>query len=151
MMVNEDLPVLSFITELAKRGCSLRAAAEWASLTDAITKAIIVRAMNGDIDDKLRFEDNLEYGKELYYLAANKFEEDFMKTRVPANWVLKILNATSPTTPRSATIGKIADFFKNLSEKDAKEISNMKGSSGGDTKEALVNKRLDELFQAVAQ
>ncbi len=60
MIVHEDLPVLNFITELAKKGCSLRAASEWATLTDTITKGVIVKAMNGKIDDSLKFMDNGE-------------------------------------------------------------------------------------------
>jgi hypothetical protein len=142
---------LYFITELAKKGCSLRAASEWATLTDTITKGVIVKAMNGSIDDKLKCEENLKYGKALYALAAEKFGEEFMKTRVLADWVLKILNATPLTTPGEKTIERIKAFFKKLSQEDATEISNLKGSRGGDTKEALVNKRLDELFQAEAQ
>lgn len=151
MMVYENLPVLNFITELAKKGCSLRAASEWATLTDTITKGVIVKAMNGSIDDKLKCEENLKYGKALYALAAEKFGEEFMKTRVLADWVLKILNATPLTTPGEKTIERIKAFFKKLSQEDATEISNLKGSRGGDTKEALVNKRLDELFQTEAQ
>lgn len=151
MMVNKNLPVLNFITELAKKGCSLRAASEWATLTDTITKGVIVKAMNGTIDDKLESEVNLKDGKALYTLATEKFGEEFTNTRILADWVLKILNATPSTTPRKVTIERIEAFFKKLSPEDATEISNMKGSRGGDTKEALVNKRLDELFQTEAQ
>ena len=151
MMVHDDLPVLNFITELAKKGCSLRAASEWATLTDTITKRIIVKAMNGNIDDSLKFMDNLEYGKRLYVLAAEKFGEEFLKTRTLADWVLKTLNATPVSTPRSTTIERITAFFSSLTKDDAAEIVKMKGSRGGDTKEALVNKRLDDLFQAEAQ
>ena len=151
IMVDEDLPVLSFITELAKKGCSLRAASEMATLTDTITKGVIVKAMNGKIDDSLKFTDNLEYGKRLYYLAAEKFGEEFLKTRIFPDWVLKVLNATPASTPRIDTIEKIASFISNLSKDDAEEIVKMRGSRGGETKEALVNKRLDELFQAEVQ
>lgn len=151
IMVDEDLPVLSFITELAKKGCSLRAASEMATLTDTITKGVIVKAMNGKIDDSLKFTDNLEYGKRLYYLAAEKFGEEFLKTRIFPDWVLKVLNATPASTPRIDTIEKIASFISNLSKDDAEEIVKMRGCRGGETKEALVNKRLDELFQAEVQ
>ena len=151
MIVHEDLPVLNFITELAKKGCSLRAASEWATLTDTITKGVIVKAMNGKIDDSLKFMDNLEYGKRLYVLATEKFGEEFLKTRTLADWVLKTLNATPVSTPRSTTIERIIAFFSNLAQDDAAEIVKMKGSRGGETKEALVNKRLDELFQTEAE
>ena len=151
IMVDEDLPVLSFITELAKKGCSLRAASEMATLTDTITKGVIVKAMNGKIDDSLKFTDNLEYGKRLYYLAAEKFGEEFLKTRIFPDWVLKVLNATPASTPRIDTIEKIVSFISNLSKDDAEEIVKMRGCRGGETKEALVNKRLDELFQAEVQ
>ena len=107
--------------------------------------------MNGTIDDKLESEVNLEDGKALYTLATEKFGEEFTNTRILADWVLKILNATPSTTPRKVTIERIEAFFKKLSQEDATEISNLKGSRGGDTKEALVNKRLDELFQTEAQ
>ena len=147
IMVDEDLPVLSFITELAKKGCSLRAASEMATLTDTITKGVIVKAMNGKIDDSLKFTDNLEYGKRLYYLAAEKFGEEFLKTRIFPDWVLKVLSATPASIPRIDTIEKIASFISNLPKEDAEEIVKMKGSRGGETKEALVNKRLDALFQ----
>ena len=147
IMVDEDLPVLSFITELAKKGCSLRAASEMATLTDTITKGVIVKAMNGKIDDSLKFTDNLEYGKRLYYLAAEKFGEEFLKTRIFPDWLLKALNATPASIPRIDTIEKIASFISNLPKEDAEEIVKMKGSRGGETKEALVNKRLDALFQ----
>ena len=148
MMVAEDLPVLSFITELAQKGFSLRAAVEWATLADSITKRVIIQAMNGTVDKRLKDTDNLEYGKRLFYLAAEKFEEGFLRTRTLADWVLKILNATPAIGRRIDTIEKLATFFTNLPKGEAEEIVNMRGSRGGETREALVNKRLDELFQA---
>ena len=148
MMVNEDLPVLSFITELAKKGCSLRAACELATLTDSITKGVIVKAMKGEIEGCLRFAENLEYGKKIYALAAEKFGGIFLKTRTFPDWLLKIINATPSTTPRIITIESVISFLERLSDEDAAEIVKMKGSSGGETKESLVNKRLDELFLA---
>ena len=148
MMVEEDLPVLSFITELAKKGCSLRAASIWATLTDAITKRVIVKAMNGEIDKNLTLTKNLEYGKKLYAVAVKTFGEEFLMTRTLADWVLKTLNITQVVTLRSTILEKIEAFFNSLSEEDVEEIVNLKGRRGGETKEALVNKRLDELFQA---
>ncbi len=148
MMISEDLPVLSFITELAQKGCSLHAASIWAALVDSITKGVIIKAMNGTVDECLKATVNLEYGKKLYYLAAKKFAEKFMNTRTLPDWVLKILNTTPVNIQRSTTVENIAAFFTDLSKEDAEEISNMKGSSGGETKEALVNRKLDELYQA---
>ena len=151
IMVDEDLPVLSFITELAKKGCSLRAASEWATLTDTITKGVIVKAMNGTIDQSLKFDANLELGKRLYHIAAEKFGEEFLKTRTFPDWVLKVLNATPASAARKDTIEKIATVISNLPKGDAEEIAKMRGSRGGETREALVNKRLDELFQTEAE
>ncbi len=148
MMIHQDLPVLEFITELAKKGCSLRAASEWATLTDTITKGVIVRAMNGKIDDKLKREEYLKYGKMLYAHAAEKFGEEFLKTRVLADWVLKILNATPPTTKRSDTIEKIKVFFTNLPQEEAQRIANITGERGGATKESLINAELDVQYHA---
>lgn len=148
MMVNKDLPVLNFITELAKKGCSLRAACVWATLTDTITKGVIVKAMNGDIDVSLESTKNLEFGKELYSLATEKFGEKFMRTRVLADWVLKIMKTTPITTLGKETVERIKSFFSNLPQEEAQRIANITGKRGGVTRESLINQELDMQYRA---
>lgn len=54
MMIEEELPTLDFVSELTCMGYSLDAASKWATFGSKINTAVLVRAINDNIDEELR-------------------------------------------------------------------------------------------------
>ena len=57
-MVEEELPTLDFVSDLTCVGYSLDAASKWATFGSKINKTVLVRAINGNIDEVLRKSNN---------------------------------------------------------------------------------------------
>ena len=77
MMVGEELPTLDFVSELTCMGYSLDAASKWATFGSKISKAVLVRAINGNIDEVLRKSNTINRGRTLVEAARKSFSAEF--------------------------------------------------------------------------
>ena len=83
MMVGEELPTLDFVSELTCMGYSLDAASKWATFGSKISKAVLVRAISGNIDEVLRKSNTISRGRALVEAARKSFSAEFLKSRTP--------------------------------------------------------------------
>lgn len=88
MMVGEELPTLDFVSELTCMGYSLDAASKWATFGSKISKAVLVRAINGNIDEVLRKSNTINRGRTLVEAARKSFSAEFLKSRTLIDWII---------------------------------------------------------------
>ena len=147
MIVKENLPLLIAICELTKRGYSLDAAVKWLTFQNKINKTVLANAMDGKINDCLRFTTGIERGLRLRDAAKVTLDESVLKTRILPDWLItKYDNAVDAN--KVLIIKTLEDFFKSLKRSDAKLIEEAKGKRGETTKEQVIYTKLDELFNA---
>lgn len=145
MMLSEDLPLLTAINNLTEKGYSIESASMWLTFEKKITKAVLVNAMSGTIADSLRDDKDVERGKKLLDAAKKSFSEDFLKKRTMPDWIISKMKDNEDG--KSSFIQKMCKFLTQIGRETADEIEKSKGSRGGDTKETIVNRILNELWQ----
>lgn len=145
MVLNEDLPLLIAINELTEKGYSIEAASMWCTFGKSITKSVLVNAMSGKIADSLKDDSELKTGQRLLQAARLSFGEDFLKKRTLPDWIIAKL--TKNEGGRPAFINKMCNFLAKIDRNVVDNIENSKGSRGGDSKETIVNRKLNELWE----
>lgn len=143
----EKLPLLDFINELTTKGYSLEAASKWTTFTGKVNKTMMVKAMSGEISDTLRKTNGLERGERLLSAAREGFSEGFLKTRTLPDWIISKYD-DADDADKATVISNIEAFFKEISRVDSDTIEQTKGKRGGDTKETIINRELNRLFEA---
>lgn len=140
----ELLPALEYVAELTGKGCSLPAASVYATFTDKINKSVLIRAIDGSINDILKEQTNLEYGKKIRTAVEKVFDESFVNGRLLPNWIQSKFN--DRPNSKEEFVNSIVAFFATIDRQGAKQIEKLKGSRGGETKETLVNRKLSAMY-----
>ena len=139
------LPMLTFIHSLTSKGYSLPSASEWATLSQKFSARDMTKVMRGEGNDKLINDVNLEAGIKIHEAACFTLGDEPLKTRTIIDWIIAKRSETS-TDSMVAVNNKITEFFTHLTEDQVAQIKGARGKSGGDTKEAKINKLLTEFY-----
>ena len=145
MMSTRKLPLLITLNQLTENGYSIEAAAMWLTFKKKVTKSVLVNAMNGNISDHLKDDKNIERGQKLLEAARKSFSEDFLKKRNLPDWIITKLNEDEDG--KTAFIKKMSIFLGQIGREMADKIEKSKGERGGDSKETIVNRMLNELWE----
>lgn len=145
MLLSEDLPLLTAINKMTEKGYSVESASLWLTFEKKITKAVLVKAMSGYVDDSLRNTKNIEKGQSLLQAAKKSFSEDFLKKRTMPDWIISIMK--DDEDGKSTFIKKMSNFLERIGRETADEIEKSKGIRGGDAKETIVNRMLNDLWE----
>lgn len=145
--LNGSCPTLCFIADLVAQGVPYSSAAKMAALNRKITASMVKEAMNsvGDVNATLVISKNLEYGKQIFAASKNRLGLAFVKHRPFVDW---ILDAMTEEDSKAEGAAKISRFFESLSDAQVKVLKNIKGVKGGSSKEELLKKELDNLYNA---
>ena len=149
MACKEELPLLDFIVELTEEGYPLPTASKWGTFKAGITKEIMADAMAGKISDKLRKTNGLERGRRLLK-AAEHLSKEILKSRTLIDWII-YQNDEADDDQKGATIDNLAKFFSRLNKEKAEQIEKAKGQRGGDTKETIINRLLNNFYEQFTQ
>lgn len=145
MMLKEELPLLTALNKLTENGYSIESAALWLTFEKKVTKSVLVNAMNGTISDPLKEDKNIERGQKLLQSARKSFSEDFLKKRTMPDWIISKLKEDEDG--KTAFIKKMSNFLSQIGRESADKIEKSKGERGGDSKETIVNRKLNELWE----
>lgn len=145
MVISEELPLLTAINDLTEKGYSIESASMWLTFEKKITKSVLANALSGTIADSLRDDKNIERGQKLLQAAKKSFSEDFLKKRNVPDWITTKLKDFEEG--KSAFVKKMCNFLSGIGRETADEIEKSKGSRGHDTKEAIVNRKLNSLWE----
>lgn len=149
MACKEELPLLDFIVELTEEGYPLPTASKWGTFKAGITKEIMADAMAGKISDKLRKTNGLERGRRLLK-AAEHLSKEILKSRTLIDWIIYQYDEADDDQ-KGATIDNLAKFFSRLNKEKAEQIEKAKGQRGGDTKETIINRLLNNFYEQFTQ
>ena len=149
MVCKEPLPVLDFIEKLTDEGYPLPTASKWATFKGDITKKIMADAMAGKISDKLRKTNGLERGRRLLK-AAEHLSKEILKSRTLIDWIIYQYDEADDDQ-KGATIDNLVKFFSSLNKEKAEQIEKAKGQRGGDTKETIINRLLNNFYEQYTQ
>ena len=143
MMVGEELPTLDFVSELTCMGYSLDAASKWATFGSKISKAVLVRAINGNIDEVLRKSNTINRGRTLVEAARKSFSAEFLKSRTLIDWII----GKYEDSEKSTFTKDMSHFLANVQRENAENIEKAKGTRGGKTKETIIYEELNILWK----
>ena len=149
MACKEELPLLDFIVELTEQGYPLPTASKWGTFKAGITKEIMADAMAGKISDKLRKTNGLERGRRLLK-AAEHLSKEILKSRTLIDWIIYQYDEADDDQ-KGATIDNLFKFFSSLNKEKAEQIEKAKGQRGGDTKETIINRLLNNFYEQFTQ
>ena len=145
MILTDELPLLNALNKLTGNGYSIESAAMWLTFKKKVTKSVLVNAMNGSISDYLKDDKNIERGLKLLEAARKSFSEDFLKKRTLPEWI--ITKSNEDEDGKSAFIKKMCNFLNQIDRVTADNIEKSKGERGGDAKESIINRKLNELWE----
>lgn len=145
MMIDEELPILDFISELTNIGYSLDAASKWATFNSKINKTVLVKAINGNIDDILKKTNSINRGRCLVEAAKQSFNADFLKSRTLIDWVISKYDNTDDKEKGEFT-DNMKNFLSNIQREQVDKIEKAKGTKGGKTKETIIYEELNALW-----
>lgn len=146
MMVEEELPTLDFVSDLTSVGYSLDAASKWATFGSKINKTVLVRAINGNIDEVLRKSNNISRGRTLVEAAKKSFSTEFLKSRTLIDWIIGKYEDTDDSE-KSTFTKNMSHFLANVQRENAENIEKAKGTRGGKTKETIIYEELSRLWK----
>lgn len=146
MACKEELPLLDFIVELTEQGYPLPTASKWGTFKASITKEIMADAMAGKISDKLRKTNGLERGRRLLKAAVEHLSKEILKSRTLIDWIIYQYDEADDDQ-KNATIDNLVKFFLSLNKEKAEQIEKAKGQRGGDTKETIINRLLNNFYE----
>ena len=145
MILDNKLPLLAAINKLTEKGYSIESASLWLTSGRKIPKDVLVKAMSGTIDSSLKDEKKIESGQKLLEAAKVAFSEDFLKKRTMPDWIISKLKEAEDG--KTAFIKRMCNFLSKIGRETADKIEKSKGERGGDTKEAIVNQMLNDLWE----
>ena len=145
---DKDIPMLTAINELTAKGYSLSTASKWLTFTGKINKEVMAKAMNGNVSSVLTNDTTLKRGQELLEAAQKAFSEKFLSSRTLIDWIIsKYDTVISEEGNISNLKAKLIRMFGEMTRLEADEIELTKGTKGGDTKEAIINRKLNARFE----
>lgn len=139
--------LLSEINKLMKNGYSLNAASLWLTFNSKVTKEVMDAAMRETILDPLMNESGIERGKMILKVTKEVLGEKLCKSRALSTWIVSKYDKT-PDPEKAEFTNKMILFMKGITQEDTKYIQNAKGKRGIDTKESLINKKLNILWDS---
>jgi hypothetical protein len=144
--IKEEIPLLGEVRKMIDENYSLTTASKWLTFTSDVNRDIMTLAMNGTIKEELRRTTGIDRGKKLLEVSKLKFEEKTLKSRIIIDWIIsKYNNTPAPKIPSFTE--EMERFIKNINEEDAKYINKAKGKRGGETREGIINRKLNELWE----
>ena len=150
MCIRDRLPVLDFIEKLTDEGYPLPTASKWATFKGDITKKIMADAMAGKINDKLRKTNGLKRGERLLKAASEHLSKEVLQSRTLIDWAIKEYEEADDEQ-KVSVINSLVGFFSSLSKEKAEQIEKAKGQRGGDTKETIINRLLNNFYERYTQ
>ena len=150
MACKEELPLLDFIVELTEQGYPLPTASKWGTFKAGITKEVMADAMAGKISDKLRKTNGLERGKRLLKAASEHLSKEVLKSRTLIDWAIKEYEEADDEQ-KVSVINSLVGFFSSLNKEKTEQIEKAKGQRGGDTKETIINRLLNNFYEQFTQ
>lgn len=141
----KELPLLDAMNDLVNKGYNLSAASKWLTFTAEINKEVMSCAMNNMILPQLENTTGLERGKRLIEAAKERFTEKNIKSRYLIDWILSKYNTTDDNDKPNFT-DNMERFLRSISNEDADYIKKAKGTTGGNTRENIINQKLTELW-----
>ena len=83
--------------------------------------------------------------------AANKsFSVKFLKNRNIIDWLIAQYDKANDDN-KTATVNQLAKFLESLGRDKAELIEKTKGQRGGDTKETIINRLLNNFYEQFTQ
>lgn len=146
MMINADLPVLDFISELTSEGFSLDAASKVALFNGKVNKTLLVKAINGVVDECLKDKIGPDRGREILKGARTCFSSDFLKNRTWIDWVISKYEKTNDKEKGNFT-DSMVKFFSTIKREEAEPLEKAKGKRGSKNKETIVYEGLNALWE----
>ena len=150
MACKEELPLLDFIVELTEQGYPLPTASKWGTFKAGITKEVMADAMAGKISDKLRKTNGLERGERLLKAASEHLSKEVLKSRTLIDWAINEYEEADDEQ-KVSVINNLVGFFSSLNKEKAEQIEKAKGQRGGDTKETIINRLLNNFYEQFIQ
>ena len=150
MACKEELPLLDFIVELTEQGYPLPTASKWGTFKAGITKEVMADAMAGKISDKLRKTNGLERGERLLKAASEHLSKEVLKSRTLIDWAINEYEEADDEQ-KVSVINNLVGFFSSLNKEKAEQIEKAKGQRGGDTKETIINRLLNNFYEQYTQ
>lgn len=147
---DKDIPMLTAINELTTNGYSLSAASKWLTFSNKINKEVMAKAMNGNIPDILLDSKRMKKGEELLEAARKAFSDKFLSSRTLIDWIISKYdeaNVNEESLPELKA--KLIRMFSEMTRQEADDIADTKGTKGGDTKESIVNRKLNAKFDSL--
>ena len=128
MACKEELPLLDFIVELTEEGYPLPTASKWGTFKAGITKEIMADAK----------------------AVAEHLSKEILKSRTLIDWIIYQYDEADDDQ-KGATIDNLVKFFSSLNKEKAEQIEKAKGQRGGDTKETIINRLLNNFYEQFTQ
>lgn len=147
--VKENCPkLLSEINKLTNEGYSLNAASLWLTFGTKVNTSVIDVAMRGKYLDPLRNDAGIERGLKILNAAKSKLGENLCKTRTTlSGWIVSKYDNTLDADKAKFTDNMI-EFINSIDSDNVTYLQKVKGKKGGSSKENLINKKLNELWDS---
>ena len=147
--VKENCPkVLLDINKRTNKGYSLNAASLWLTFGTKVNTSVINVAMRGKYLDPLKNDAGIERGLKILNAAKSKLGEDLCKTRTTlSGWIVSKYEKTLDADKANFTDNMI-QFINSIDSDNVTYLQKVKGKKGGSSKENLINKKLNELWDS---
>lgn len=148
-LVNKDkeTPMLAAINKLTAKGYSLSAASKWLTFSNKINKEVMAKAMNGNVPDILKDDKRMKKGEELLEAAGKVFSDKFLSSRILIDWIISKYDEANVNEENLVELkAKLIRMFSEMTRQEADDITGSKGTKGGDTKETIINQKLNAKF-----
>lgn len=147
--VKENCPkLLSEINKLTNEGYSLNAASLWLTFGTKVNTSVIDVAMRGKYLDPLKNDAGIERGLKILNAAKSKLGENLCKTRTTlSGWIVSKYDNTLDADKAKFTDNMI-EFINSIDSDNVTYLQKVKGKKGGSSKENLINKKLNELWDS---
>lgn len=148
-VINNDCPkLLREIHKLMEQGYSLNAASLWLTFNNKVDTKVMDAAMQEKYLDPLKNEAGLERGLNILEVAKATFGDKLCKNRTTlSGWVVSIYDNTLDADKAKFTDNMI-QFMRSIGPSEVEYLQKVKGKIGEGSKEDLINKKLNELWDS---
>lgn len=147
---DKDIPMLAAVNELTAKGYSLSAASKWLTFSNKINKEVMAKAMNGNVPDILMDDKRMKKGEELLEAARKTFSDKFLSSRTLIDWIISKYDEANVNEDNLLELkAKLIRMFSEMTRQEADDITDSKGSKGGDTKETIIYRKLNAKFDSL--
>ena len=135
------------MNELMELGVELSTARRWVYLKNEpkVDSTMLARGIKGDIDPLLKNEGNLEKGRKLWEAASSKFSISLLKHRYFIDF---FIGKYETAENRSGLCEQFMEFIESISKKDVEDIEKSKGKKGVVSREEIILRKLNKLYDA---